>query len=187
MVNARAAPPARTRTRPGPHQGITLVVVLILLVVMSLTAAVAMRSAITQEKVVNNFRQESTAQSLAEFALGYCESELQKLSGDRTPELQSVENLPTRTMSALQWDQPSAWVPAVSGGTPGAAFLSLDSALVHGAPSPQCLVERLSMSQSKAEVVVVTARGFSQDYRADAKGQRISGSAVWLQSFLYFE
>ncbi len=161
-------------------------IVLILLVVVSLAAAVAMRNAVTQERIVNNYRQESTAQSLAEFALGYCEAEVRKDDADRVTALQGLENLPAQGMGALQWERPTAWAPAVPGATATAAFLRLDSTLAHGAPPPQCLVERLSVGQGGVVAVVVTARGFSNDYRQDTQGKRMSGSAVWLQSFLYF-
>lgn len=194
--------PLLGQIRATSHRGITLVVVLILLVIMSLTAAVAMRSATTQEKVVNNFRQDFSAQSLAEFALAYCEAELIKPSGDRVAALQQVEDLPARTLDTLQWSQSTAWMAASSPGGAAAstsasatsgtasstALLTLGSALVGNMPSPpQCLVERLSMDNGSAEAVVVTARGFSLDYRTDSSGQRTSGSAVWLQSFLYFD
>lgn len=170
--------------------GITLVVVLVLLVVISLTAAAAMRSAITQEKVVNNLRAEFSAQTQAELALRYCEGELLKLPAQRTPALQGVEQLPLQSLNGLQWKQASAWqAPAGAAGTaPDAAFLTLASAQAAGPTLPQCLVERLGVAGGRAEATVVTARGFSPDYRPGAAdGSGASGSVVWLQSFLYFE
>ncbi len=172
-----------------PARGMTLVVVLLLLVVMGLTATVAMRSAITQEKWVNNYRAESAAQYQAEFALHYCESELLKPSGSRVVAFQAVESLPVRTLGSLKWPDSTAWVTPAAGVSPVAAYLALDLAQAQGATvPPDCLVERLQLRDDGEEVWVATARGFSADYTPGAgAGQQLSGSVVWLQSFLYFE
>lgn len=179
-------------TRPlptAPDRGITLVVVLILMAVIGLTAAAAMRSAVTQEKVVNNLRVEFAAQTRAEQALRFCEGEVMKPSGHRVSELQGVEHLVAQPVASLRWRASDAWAaplaPATdgtpaAGGTPSALFLTLAASLVPGGPPAQCLVERMQVANSQNGALVVTARGFSPDYVAGS-----SGSVVWLQSFLY--
>lgn len=168
-------------------RGIVLVVVLLLLVVIGLTASSAMRSAITQEKVVNNLRLEFSAQTQAEYALRFCEAQLLKGSGDRVAQLQGADNLPERTLATLQWKQSSAW--ATPGSMPTWAFYQLDAADIEAnvAPPPSCLVERLSMGGVGEKTFVVTARGFSPGYQAGSTTAPSAGSTVWLQSFLYFE
>lgn len=169
-------------------------VVLILLAVIGLTAAAAMRSAVTQEKVVNNLRVEFAAQTMAEQALRYCEGEVMKPPANRVTELKDIEKLGAKPMADLQWDQSSAWAAptapvaqaasaAASASAPASSlFLTLDANLVPTVPQPpQCLVERVQVANGQDEALVVTARGFSPDYVAGA-----SGSVVWLQSFLYF-
>lgn len=169
-------------------RGIVLVVVLLLLVVIGITASSAMRSAITQEKVVNNLRLEFSAQTQAEYALRFCEAQLLKASGARVTELQGVESLPGRAMAELQWEQSSSWT-APTGGSPTWAFFQLAAADVqsNGAQRPMCLVERLSMGGAGETAWVVTARGFSPGYQAGASTGSNAGSTVWLQSFLYFD
>ena len=170
------------------ERGITLVVVLILMGVIGLTAAAAMRSAITQEKVVNNLRADFAAQTQAEQALRYCEAEVLKLSKDRVLPFQKIEDLPALPWADLNWTKATGWV-APAAATPQWAYLALDASLVPsgGAPSPQCLVERLRVNASDEHTLVITARGYSADYRAGSGGTGASGSTVWLQSFLHFD
>jgi len=174
--------------RRAGDRGIVLVVVLLLLVVIGLTASAAMRSAITQEKVVNNLRLEFSAQTQAEYALRFCEAELLKVSTDRVSSLQKADSLPELTLDTLQWKQSTTWAaPSVS--PPTWAFYTLEDTYVqaNGAPMPMCLVERLNMGGAGEKTFVVTARGFSPGYQAGSTTANSAGSTVWLQSFLYFE
>jgi len=183
--HARGRARGRVQTR---DRGLILVVVLILLVVIGLTAAAAMRGAITQEKVANNLRLEHAAQTQAEFALRYCEAQLLKDKAQRVAQLQDVDDLSALSMANLRWNQSSAWA-APSASNTNLAFHELDAALLpsNGAPRPQCLVERLSVGNGGEEALVVTARGFSPGYQAASSTALSAGSTVWLQSFLYFE
>lgn len=165
------------------QSGISLIITLIMLVVIGLTASAAMRGAISSERIVNNMRSESVAQQYAEAALKYCEEEMEKPSVSRIPELQDA-NLTTITGVPL-WQAPDTW----HGGTakrivlPVGRIKSVDSSYVPSA-LPQCFVEREILPDAST-AMVVTGRGFSPDYTADAAtGKTKSGSVVWLQSML---
>ena len=182
--------PARWPSR-FPHrndQGLALVIVLILLVVMSLTAATAMRGAITHERVVNNLRHEYSAQNHAEIALRFCEDQLLQSPANRISAFQGADSQPIVQLANLRWRDYPTWVSARAGAPSGVAFHSLGTGLVGGAPSPECMVERVALSGGLSQAWVVTARGFSRDYREDpGSGRTLSGSVVWLQSFLYVD
>lgn len=160
-----------------------MIITLIMLVVIGLTASAAMRGAISSERIVNNMRSESVAQQYAEAALKYCEEEMEKPSAARIAELQDG-NLTTVAGVPL-WQAPDTWHGAAVKRIvlPLGRIKSVDSSY---APSalPQCFVEREILPDAST-AVIVTGRGFSQDYTADAAtGKTKSGSVVWLQSML---
>jgi len=178
----------RPLERPRSDNGIALVVVLVLLVVMGLAASVAMRGAITHEKVINNIRLEASAQAHAEIALRFCEGQLLLGPANREAALQNAENLPALPAGGQRWTDFQAWAAARRGFSATAALHRLDPNLVAGAPAPECLVERMALNPGNDKVWVVTARGFSHDYREDVADSRIlSGSVVWLQSFIHID
>lgn len=156
-----------------------------MLVVIGLTAAASMRGAISSEKVVNNLRLEALAQQYAEMALKYCESQIALDSADRVAALRDDALTPTVAISAASWQQTTTWLTAGNAAVVPSALVSnaADSSFVPPR-LPECLVDRVSLA-SGAVSYVVTARGFSPGYAADATtGRTTSGAVVWLQSIV---
>jgi Tfp pilus assembly protein PilX len=175
------------------RQGASLIIVLVMLVVIGLTSAASLRNASSNERVSHNFRMHWLAEQYAEAALRYCQSQLLLADAQRVSSLQEAALLPINA-GAPGWANPQTW----SGS--GGAFASLTSvaqAFVESSDSafvpqmlPQCVVERQALpllqngvSVGSADVYVITARGFSPDYREIRPGAR-SGAVVWLQSRL---
>lgn len=159
------------------HQsGVVLVVVLIMLVVIGGVAAAAMKNAINADLVSNSARLESLATQAAQIALRYCETQFS--SGEITEEiLKPDENVPN--WSTLEnWAKDSKKIHTVNADH----MKSKDSSFT---PSemPQCMVEDFNAAVSNHSIVIITARGFSPDYR-EKNGVRTAGSVVWLQSIL---
>ena len=173
------------------RQGASLIIVLVLLVVISLTSAASLRNASSNERVSHNFRMHWLAEQYAEAALRYCQSQLLLADTQRVSSLQESVLLAISAAAVPAWANPQTW--SGSGGaytsltSVAQSFVeSLDSAFV---PQmlPQCVVERpaLPLLQNgvlvgSADVYVITARGFSPDYREIRPGAR-SGAVVWLQ------
>lgn len=172
------------------RQGASLIIVLVMLVVIGLTSAASLRNASSNERVSHNFRMHWLAEQYAEAALRYCQSQLLLADAQRVSSLQEAALLPINA-GAPGWANPQTW----SGS--GGAFASLTSvaqAFVESSDSafvpqrlPQCVVERQALpllqngvSVGSADVYVITARGFSPDYRESLPGAR-SGAVVWLQ------
>ena len=172
------------------RQGASLIIVLVMLVVIGLTSAASLRNASSNERVSHNFRMHWLAEQYAEAALRYCQSQLLLADEQRVGSLQEAALMPINA-GAPGWANPQTW----SGS--GGAFASLTSvaqAFVESSDSafvpqrlPQCVVERQALpllqngvSVGSADVYVITARGFSPDYRESLPGAR-SGAVVWLQ------
>lgn len=171
-------------------RGISLIIVLIMMVIIGITAASAMRSATSEQRVTNNLRVEGTAQQYAEAALRYCEAQLQLASGVRVATLQTAQ-IPATTTALSGWEDPLSWA-AGGGGRASSSLTTLTVAQVSDASNsppatrPQCVAELQTMGPagSTFPLVVVTARGFSPDYAANGDGTTAKGAVVWLQSFV---
>lgn len=172
------------------RQGASLIIVLVMLVVIGLTSAASLRNASSNERVSHNFRMHWLAEQYAEAALRYCQSQLLLADAQRVSSLQEAALMPINA-GAPGWANPQTW----SGS--GGAFASLTSvaqSFIESSDSafvpqrlPQCVVERQALpllqngvSVGSADVYVITARGFSPDYRESLPGAR-SGAVVWLQ------
>jgi type IV pilus assembly protein PilX len=163
------ASPACPATRPA-QQGVTLLVVLVMLAVIGLTSASAMRQAANADMVSNNTRLEQLAKQSAQAALHYCESQV---TGSGTP---AVEVQAANAGSPV-WKNLANWkgsgMKAVS--VPTASYAAANGV------APQCLVEYSPLGNN---VYIITARGFSPDFKEDTKGKTQRGAVVWLQSTL---
>ena len=172
------------------RKGASLIIVLVMLVVIGLTSAASLRNASSNERVSHNFRMHWLAEQYAEAALRYCQSQLLLADAQRVSSLQEAALMPI-SAGATGWANPQTW----SGS--GGAFASLTSvaqSFIESSDSafvpqrlPQCVVERQALpllqngvSVGSADVYVITARGFSPDYRESLPGAR-SGAVVWLQ------
>ncbi len=159
---------------------------MILLVVIGVIAGVAMRQSVTTQKIGTSLRLDALAQQSAENALRTCEEELGKLPDKRQAEFVGANTLTAVPADQLRWNDPASWETGSTLAGQAVHYI-LPAGTTPDASPPQCLVERMSTSGGQV-AFVVTARGFSPGYGFDAAQSRIvSGSTVWLQSFLYFE
>ncbi len=181
---------------PAAQTGISLIIVLIMMVVIGLTAAAAMRGATSSQRVTNNVRMDNMAQQYAEAALRYCESQLQLADAARVNSLKAAV-IPAVDMTVAgatgAWENTVSWTGAVGAGAAASTRTALTSSQYSTAgvssysPSraPECVAETQTIGSPTFTVTVVTARGFSSDYRFDAAtGKTTNGSVVWLQSIL---
>lgn len=171
--------------------GVSLIIVLVMLVVIGLTSAAAIRNATSGEQATNNIRLQNLAQQYADAALRYCEAELAKADVDRVASLSeaTLSDTPAGTADAATgWGQAASWtgaggIAATRTVVPEARVKSQDSAF-RPARLPECVVERQVLADGN-RAYVVTARGFSPGYVADAvTGATTAGSVVWLQSIV---
>lgn len=190
------------RTPKSAESGISLIIVLILVVVIGITASSAMRSATNGQRVTNNVRMDNMAQQYAEAALRFCEAQMAIPATNVAP--QPVRdgrllNPPVIDINAgvvPAWQNTVSWRGAAAAPMvpPHAAAtrIALTAGQISSASStyspttlPECIVEIQTIGGGAPfNVTVVTARGFSTDYAADANGVTTNGAVVWLQTIL---
>lgn len=182
MAQASDCPGAAQRTRRV--QGSSLIITLIMLVIIGLTAAASMRGAISSERVVNNLRVEALAQQYAEAALRYCEAQMVLPSTGRVPLLQDAQLPAVSPIASANWQLSSTWTttPTAIVSLPPTQVRSVNSSVT--ATLPQCYVNPVQLIGGGSTAFVITARGFSPGYSANANGTTRSGSVVWLQSLV---
>jgi Tfp pilus assembly protein PilX len=144
-----------------------MIVALVMLVVIAMMGATVVRSSMNTELVANNSRLQNFAAKAADFALRDCERRVLDPAGATLQPTAFVGG-------AMQWNSLNNWTANldVAGAALGKVTLT---------KAPQCMAE---FGDAGNTFVVVTARGFSPDYTADAKGHTQTGSVVWVQSFL---
>ena len=87
-----------------------------------------------------------------------------------------------------QWQTRSNW-GTLANTLPTTVTNSSNSAGIAMGLRPQCMVEELRLAQSdmqKAQAYLITARGYSPDYSADANGKTKTGTEIWVQSTVRF-
>lgn len=163
--------------------GAALIVAMILVVLIALMAAASMRSATSGEQVVNGLRLEALAQQYAEMALRYCETELTKGAAARTPALRKFDAVAAVLPANASWRNVASWHPKGNAAiVPDSIVANNDDSSFTPALRPECLIDKVTLPGGN-EALLVTARGFSPGYRADAAtGQTLGGAVVWLQS-----
>lgn len=173
-----------SKTTGRTSQGISLIIVLIMLIIIGITAATAMRSATSEQRATNNQRMEATALQYAEAALRFCENQMRADSASRVDTLQTekIGDATTFGPSTSGWEDPKTWTGP--DGRKSATRTTVPDEVIQNATdtvlpkkSPECVVENMTDYG-----IVITARGFSPDYDADADGQTKQGAVVWLQS-----
>lgn len=188
-----------TRGGYGSQTGVSLIIVMVMVVIIGLTSAAAIRGATSNERVTNNIRMQSLAQQYSEAALRYCEAEIIKPDADRVATLRNANIVQTNFVagqttfqtSPAPWELTATWV-----GTGGASAskTSLPQVQIKSSASsvspttlPQCVAERQVMADGTV-ATILTSRGFSPGYTANAtSGATTGGSVVWLQSILLLE
>lgn len=197
----------RNQALKSGEKGISLIIVLILTVIIGFTAAAAMRSATSSQRVTNNVRMDNIAQQFAEASLRYCEAQLQIPDDNVSPNPVRVNSLKTSVIPVVDmtvpppkpngaWEDPVSWTGAIGAGgaastrtaLPSSQYIATGLSSYLPAKPPECVAEVQKLPGSPSfTVTVVTARGFSTDYRADSTGKTLGGSVVWLQSILNLE
>ncbi len=165
----RGASPGHPATGPA-QQGVTLLVVLVMLVVIGLVSASALRQAANADMVSNNARLEQLAKQSAQAALHYCEAEI---TGSGVPAIQ----VQAANAAAPVWKTFTNW----KGSSMKAVSVPTASYEAANGLAPQCLVEYSPLGNN---VYIITARGFSPDFKEDDNGKTQRGAVVWLQSTL---
>lgn len=170
------------------QQGVVLIVALIMMAVIAISSSVALKSALSQDMVSANQRARSVASQAAEAALRYCEASV-------TATNVTAVQANIRRAPAMGVDQTPLWAQADTwaGGNPFVVTLpgtfNFDGS-AGGTPRPQCLIQEVTLTPMPSldptspapEAYIITARGFSPDYRTSANGTPVAGAEVWLQS-----
>jgi Tfp pilus assembly protein PilX len=156
-------------SRAGQH-GIAIVVVLVAMVALSFTAIAALRGSASALQVSDNAVAQAQARAAARTALRYCERAWQAGS----PAIDVVP--PAAARSAPVWAAAGAWFG------PSARATSVPDAGEEAQEAPKCVVQASAVAASGVEIVIVTARGFSPGFAADAAGRSRAGAGAMLQS-----
>jgi type IV pilus assembly protein PilX len=162
-------------SRPSLHdaqRGITLIIAMLMLVVIGIMSVAIMRNATSSDQVANNSRLQAQANQAAQMVLRFCEDQLAAGAASKVPPLAHVT--------------PGAWTVKSNWDAGGLAYTLTAGDVGGGTESfptvpPQCISEATEL----LTVFTVTARGFSNDYRADSNGATTTGAIVWLQSTVY--
>jgi type IV pilus assembly protein PilX len=169
-----------------------LVVALVMLAIIGLMSAAIMRNAISTDVVSDNNRRQTQANQAAQAALRYCEK---LVTGEVTvPAGSPAFSVATAVTSQANetWVTFANWLAAQAAGGP----VAVPSTVYTTSKPPQCMAQHRTIQISPAppapatadtDVVVVTARGFSDNHEQDAQGRTKSGSVIWLQSIVQLE
>lgn len=159
-----------------------LIVALVMLVVISLASVAVMRNTMNADTVSDNTRRQTQALQAAQAALRYCEDQI-------------VNNTltPTDAVSAPatqeDWKVFANWLDATKYTSVPSTFTSSSAngaATAGFANPPQCMAQYRSLSGGTNSLVVITARGFSDNY-SSSNGQTSAGSVIWLQSIIQLQ
>lgn len=170
------------------QRGIVLITALILLVVITLVALLAVQGSISGEQVSRNLRINAVANQAAETALRLCEDDI--LAVTSTFVINRLPNTGTPTIPSL-WASTATWSDPLMANTVTTADANSSNAAARTLTDdvlPQCVIEEYPILTAQGGIprqsYLITARGFSADYRVNGTGQVVSGSVVWLQSIL---
>ena len=121
------------------------------------------------------------------MALRYCENQV--LAGNAVGLVVNMDGAPAPS----KWQTRSNWGtltnPPLANTLPTSVTNSSNSAGISMGLRPQCMVEELRLAQSDMQIAkayLITARGYSPDYSADANGKTKTGTEIWVQSSLRF-
>lgn len=180
-------PSTNSRARRALHRspsaqreaGVVLIVVMVLLVAVTFMSISVMRSTLSSDLITNNNRTQTLAMEMAQLALRFCEADAANAAMVIQPKVDPN--------AQMLWQKKGSWEG--SGSALVAKELSEDNLKSANTPfvpskKPQCLAEY----DPKADgVIVMTARGFSPDYKSDNEAKTTAGSVVWLQSRFVFQ
>lgn len=168
-----------------------LAMVLIFLSVLSVVALYTVRDAVTGEQVSKNIHTNAVAMQSAETAMRLCEDAVRTgqamLGSASVVKNDASEGLAGGDMPT-QWKTRANWYA-------GAAKVTLipadyiTTASMRPLPRPRCMIEQYRLRRPDGDATLsdpylITAVGYSPDYLANANGNAVAGSEVWLQSVL---
>lgn len=183
--SSRTSVPSR-----APQQGIVLVIALIMMGVIAAGSAIAIKLAMSSGQIAASLRGNSLAMQAAEAGLRWCELQARlAVRGNVSAVViqeETGEGLELwRNRNNFSDDALVASVPQNILATNG---------LISYPRTPECLVQRFSLPpplmaetagapsiKDQNELLLLTVRGFSPDYR---RGANSTGGEVWLQSIL---
>lgn len=174
----------RRPTRHRQQTGVVLIVAMVMLVIIGLASAAIMRNALSSDILSDNNRRQTYALQSAQAALRFCEGLAQNSSPIVAAAAESTPQENWQTFGNWQLGEGATAPQRVS-----AEFLSTSTSTrttLAAASRPQCMAQfrNVGTGTSLAQVVVVTARGFSENHVTDAQGRTVSGAVVWLQSII---
>lgn len=179
----------RVNSLPHAQRGVVLIMSLILLIVISLVATLAIRASISGEQVSKSLRTHTAAFQAAETALRYCEDQILRHAQVGSGASAKLPHpVPADGTAPALWSSRANWVLSAGKAVEidAAAADSSDSAARSLPVRPRCMVEKVLLQNdgggAARDSFVVTAVGFSRDYRTSAAGKPISGGEAWLQS-----
>lgn len=185
---------AMTPTRFSHEKGVVLIISLIILVIISLLATTSLRNVSSSEMISGNVRTTELANQSAEFALRFCETEVENFkNGLSTININDYSDPPlwnkidSKTKALSNWD----------GSNSASKINILDTSLLNRSNityttykrMPECMIE-VGEDKDKADASIfkITARGFGPEVSAaDSSRNRPVGTEVWLQSTINIE
>lgn len=175
------------------QNGVVLIMTMVVLVMVTGLSVFALKRSILGERISKNMRSQSFAQQMAEGALHYCEDAVATnknvISGNDFTINRLTETLASGGMPRM-WIKKSNWITSGSGKT--ANIISASEVVLQDAssvPDPLCMVEEFALPIMSQDVTagqpfLVTAIGYTSDYRVNSTGVPTSGAEVWLQSIV---
>lgn len=168
------------------QSGVVLIVAMVMLVIIGLASVAIMRNTLSNDIIADNNRLQSQAMQAAQAGLRYCES----LAGTPTQTAQAAAASP----DLENWNTFANWTGNAGATLAAQAALQVPASFVNSLDSsatkrrnsrklPQCMAQIRSLGT--ANVYVVTARGFSDNY-IETNGRTQTGAVVWLQSIVQF-
>lgn len=179
----------RTNVRQKSEAGIVLPMALILLMVISLIAVMAAKRSASGEQVVTSLRANTLANQVAETALRYCEDKVRLNDGTLKIQDSAIlgyvdsDGLPNQWRTRGNWASGSALVNVLP------ADVAANASMPTPSTQPRCIIEkyrlpRLDKDVTLSDPYLVTAVGYTPDYRSDANGKVLAGGEVWLQAII---
>lgn len=173
----------RDRVRYACSKGFSLVVVLVLLAGLAWGTAASLRGGAGSVRIARVQLMQAYAYEQAALALAYCQAQLLSPSASRDPKLADPALIRSKSESPV-WALHPTW-------REGRATVTVPvTPPQSGSRLPECFVELQTLPDQPRGLPIhlLTARGFSPDYRADpSSGAAVAGSAVWLQRVLLIE
>lgn len=164
---------------PQRSRGVVLLVCLVMILLISVSAAMTVRGAVSAEATTNASRKEALAMQAAEAALGHCERETHRFVVDSSQGLAPANAGTDRWKDLRNWDGASstAYVTIASFAQ---GDLGVGASIFRR--MPECMTEYRDADKKQ---VIVTARGFGPEVRSvDSSRAAPRGTEIWLQSII---